>query len=74
MKPLLLALLLVGGCGMMQPVQDHIEYLHTVFPNSRIVEHEDYSCVYVVTDTIECKTYIVNMDEFRRNMIDKIKE
>lgn len=74
MKPLLFALLLVGGCGMMQPVQDHVTYLHEVFPNSRIIELDEMGMIYIVTDTVQCKTYIVNLDEWKCNMIDKIKE
>ena len=74
MKSLLFALLLVGGCGMMQPVQDHVTYLHTVFPNSSIIELDEMGMIYIVTDTVERKTYIVNMDEWHKNYIDKIKE
>ena len=73
MRTLLLVIcLLITSCGLVQPVQSHIEYLSTIFPNSRIIPHPEWAMVYIITDTVECQTWIVNMDEFHKNRITKI--
>jgi hypothetical protein len=77
MKKLLLiacVCMVVASCGMLQPVESQKQYLERCFPNCRIMEFEEMAQVYVVTDTLQCRTRVVEMSSFKTNKIIKIEE
>lgn len=74
MKKLLILIisLIFTSCGMLQSIQSHEKYLQSQFPNSKIQQLEEMSCVYVITDTLNCKSFVIEMSSFRKNKIIKI--
>lgn len=69
---ILIILLIFTSCGMLQSIESHEKYLQSQFPNSKIQPFEEMACVYVVTDTINCKSFVIEMSSFNKNKIIKI--
>lgn len=73
MKKLLVIACMLTGCGLFQPIPSALEYLHSQFPDARIDTIEQMAQVYIVTDTVQCRTYVVELSAWKRNTIIDIK-
>lgn len=77
MKKLMLLICLcmaAASCGLLQPLESQQAYLQYQFPDCRVVPMEEMALIYMVTDTVRCESYLVEMSAWKKNTIIKVEQ